>query len=184
LLLFWFVVYWQFGRKVIDDIRKAATVAKSRSDTAVMTAVALFSLVVAGTGLMLTLGRMATAVPEHWLVTLAGSLLATAGIFAMFYCRRYLGSFWTAQTVLLPDHQVVDRGPYALVRHPIYTSAIIMYLGVALVFPTWWGILSVAVIGSAYAFKSWYEDQFLEHHLSGYPEYQRRVRYRLLPGLW
>jgi Putative protein-S-isoprenylcysteine methyltransferase len=101
-----------------------------------------------------------------------------------FYCRHYLGRFWTAETTLLTEHQIVDRGPYGLVRHPIYTSACVMYFGTVLMFPAWWLILAAAIAIGAYVLKANLEDQFLMRRLSGYEDYRKRVKYRLLPGVW
>jgi len=106
------------------------------------------------------------------------------GIVGMFYCRHYLGRFWTAETTLMSGHQVVNRGPYGVVRHPIYSFAIAMYVGVGIVFPVWWNLLLVSAIAGAYALKAREEDRFLEEKLEGYREYKERVRYRIIPWVW
>jgi len=101
-----------------------------------------------------------------------------------FYCRHYLGRFWTAEAALQALHQVVDSGPYGVVRHPIYTAAWVMYLGTGLVFAIWWNWLACGLVMVAYILKARYEDVFLAANLPGYPAYQQRVRYQLIPGVW
>lgn len=183
-LLFWFVVYWQAGRKAIVDIQKSASTANARLDTMLMVIIGAFSLLVAGTGLLMSLNLIQNTLLENWGVTLAGCMLSTAGIIGMFFCRNFLGRFWTAETALIQNHQVVDRGPYQIVRHPIYTFAIMLYLGLGLVYLTWWNLLSVVIIIIAYAIKAWDEDRFLAQNLPDYKVYQQRVQYRLIPGIY
>jgi protein-S-isoprenylcysteine O-methyltransferase Ste14 len=101
-----------------------------------------------------------------------------------FSCRHYLGKFWAADATLQANHQVVDTGPYRLVRHPIYTMALMMYLGTTLVFPVWWNGLAFVGLLVMHLLKTWSEDRFLRAELTGYAEYQTRVRFRLIPGVW
>lgn len=121
---------------------------------------------------------------QNFAVTLTGAVLTVLGISGMFYCRHYLGRFWTAETQVSQDHQIVDTGPYSVVRHPIYTFAILMYLGFGMVFLSTWNTLLVSIIIAAYILKTKDEDIFLAKKLAGYREYELRVRYRLVPGLW
>ncbi len=183
-ILFWFVAYWQGGRKVVSDIQKSARAENSRLDTYLMVSIALSSVVVMSTGVLVTLGLVPPELPGRWIVIAGGWLLSVTGIIGMFYCRHYLGQFWTAETTLMDGHQVVDTGPYWVVRHPIYSFAIAMYVGVGIVFPVWWNLLLVLVIAGAYALKAQEEDSFLGEKLKGYREYKERVRYRIIPWVW
>ena len=183
-ILFWFVAYWQGGRKVVSDIQKSAGVEDSRLDTYLMVSIVLSSVVVMGTGVLVTLGLVPLELPRRWVVVAGGWLLSVIGIVGMFYCRHYLGRFWTAETTLMDGHQVVDTGPYGVVRHPIYSFAIVMYVGVGIVFPVWWNLLLVLGIVGAYALKAQEEDGFLEEELEGYREYKERVQYRIIPWVW
>ena len=132
----------------------------------------------------MTLGLVPLELPRRWVVVAGGWLLSVIGIVGMFYCRHYLGRFWTAETTLMDGHQVVDTGPYGVVRHPIYSFAIVMYVGVGIVFPVWWNLLLVLGIVGAYALKAQEEDGFLEEKLEGYRGYKERVRYRIIPWVW
>jgi protein-S-isoprenylcysteine O-methyltransferase Ste14 len=113
-----------------------------------------------------------------------GGVLALIGMSGTLYCRSILGRFWTAETTVRPDHQVIERGPYGVVRHPIYLAVSVQYLGTAMVFPAWWLIVAVVIAVVAYGLKANLEDEFLTRTLVGYADYRRRVKYRLLPGVW
>jgi protein-S-isoprenylcysteine O-methyltransferase Ste14 len=117
-------------------------------------------------------------------IAVLGTILTLLGMGGAVFCRRYLGRFWTAETTVQPNHLIVEGGPYSYVRHPIYTGAILMYIGTALVFPTWWNIIATLLIILAYILKTLDEDLYLEGNLTGYTDYQRRVPYRLIPKVW
>jgi protein-S-isoprenylcysteine O-methyltransferase Ste14 len=170
--LFWLIAYWRGGRKGIHDIFQSMRARTNRLDTALMLVILLCSLVAGVAGLLFSLGLDPAAVFHSLVVSSLGCLCVILGIAGMFYCRRALGRFWTAETTLLAEHQVVTGGPYRLVRHPIYSCAILMYLGWGLVFPAWWNLLAVGMAIGAYALKAWDEDRFLEQGLPGYREYR------------
>ena len=101
-----------------------------------------------------------------------------------FYCRSYLGRLWAADTTLQEGHTVISTGPYALVRHPIYTSSLTMYLGTTLAFLTWWTVLVFFVHLVATDIYTQVEDEFLANELAGYNEYRKKVLYRLIPFIF
>jgi len=183
-VLFWLVVYWQGGRKVITDIKEAVRSRTTRLDMALLIVITVCSLMTISIAFLVSLGLLRIAFPQNLAVTLIGTLLTVSGIIGMFYCRQYLGRFWTAETSVTKNHRIIDTGPYHFVRHPIYTSAILMYIGLGLVFPSPWTVPFIVAIIAAYVLKAKDEDIFLEKNLSGYQEYKSHVRYRLVPGLW
>jgi protein-S-isoprenylcysteine O-methyltransferase Ste14 len=81
-------------------------------------------------------------------------------------------------------HSVVDTGPYRLVRHPGYLGSLIHMPGVALALGSWWALAVVAAVSAVIIVRTALEDRTLGAELEGYSEYARRVRYRLLPGVW
>lgn len=182
LWLVWFALYWDGGARTAADILNSARAGASRFDTMLMIGIALLSPALPLTGLAATIGVL--SVESSWWATLAGALLALLGMAGTFYCRRYLGRFWTAELKLQDSHRIVDSGPYGIVRHPIYTAVSAMCVGTAIVFPQWWCWLACALVIVAYALKTRIEDDYLTAHLSGYHDYRRRVRFRLLPGVW
>jgi protein-S-isoprenylcysteine O-methyltransferase Ste14 len=82
------------------------------------------------------------------------------------------------------SQHVIDTGPYAWVRHPMYSTASLYLIGLPLLFGSWWGLIGSAIIMFAMAWRSIGEENTLRRGLPGYAEYMQRVRYRLVPGVW
>ncbi len=81
-------------------------------------------------------------------------------------------------------HEVVDSGPYRIVRHPGYLGTLIVYLGTPLLLDSIWTYLPVLLLTSVFVRRTALEDLTLQEKLPGYAEYTQRTRYRLLPGVW
>jgi protein-S-isoprenylcysteine O-methyltransferase Ste14 len=81
-------------------------------------------------------------------------------------------------------HRVVSSGPYAFVRHPMYSGAIAFFVGAALLLGSWWGVILSPLFAVLFAIRTRIEERALLAGLPGYADYAARVRYRLVPGLW
>lgn len=79
---------------------------------------------------------------------------------------------------------VVATGPYALVRHPMYLAAIVIYLCSPLALASFWALVPFATLSLLVVFRIIYEEKVLERDLEGYRDYLQNVRYRLIPGIW
>ena len=93
-------------------------------------------------------------------------------------------SFTSSTIELAADQRVISTGPYAVVRHPMYATALLMLLGIPISLGSWWGVLAVIAIVPALIWRLLDEERFLAGNLPGYVAYQSSVRYRLLPGIW
>jgi protein-S-isoprenylcysteine O-methyltransferase Ste14 len=82
------------------------------------------------------------------------------------------------------DHHVISTGPYAFVRHPMYSGVMLFFLGVPLLVGSWWGVALAPVFAILFAIRAGIEERALRAGLPGYADYAARVRYRLLPGIW
>ena len=82
------------------------------------------------------------------------------------------------------DHQVCDSGPYAFVRHPGYVGGLLFMLATPLMLGSLWGLVPQVTGGVLLIIRTALEDRKLQKELPGYADYARRVRYRLVPGLW
>jgi protein-S-isoprenylcysteine O-methyltransferase Ste14 len=80
--------------------------------------------------------------------------------------------------------RVVDTGPYALVRHPLYASSFFLFAGIPLALGSYWALVPAGVAALVIAMRTALEDRMLHDELAGYKEYASRVRFRLLPGIW
>jgi protein-S-isoprenylcysteine O-methyltransferase Ste14 len=79
---------------------------------------------------------------------------------------------------------VVQRGPYRFVRHPMYTSIIVLMIGIALMLGSWLAVVPAILIAVLFVIRTSLEDRMLTEGLDGYREYAGRVRARLVPGVW
>ena len=82
------------------------------------------------------------------------------------------------------DHSVVSSGAYALVRHPGYAGALLAHLALPFALGSIWALVPAAVGTIFFVARTSREDRTLQDRLVGYREYQSRVRWRLLPGVW
>jgi protein-S-isoprenylcysteine O-methyltransferase Ste14 len=81
-------------------------------------------------------------------------------------------------------HRVVSTGPYAWVRHPMYSGTMLFFVGAPLLLGSWWGVAMAPLFAVLFAIRAGIEERALIEGLPGYAEYTARVRYRLVPGLW
>jgi protein-S-isoprenylcysteine O-methyltransferase Ste14 len=81
-------------------------------------------------------------------------------------------------------HRVIDTGPYAIVRHPGYVAASVMFAGFALSLGSWWALIPASVGSLVLVLRTVWEDRTLHVELPGYATYATRVRFRLIPGVW
>jgi protein-S-isoprenylcysteine O-methyltransferase Ste14 len=79
---------------------------------------------------------------------------------------------------------VISTGPYAVVRHPMYSYAVLLMIGAPLLLGSLWGLLGVVVLLPMLAARALGEEVMLMNGLPGYREYAAKVRFRLLPGVW
>jgi protein-S-isoprenylcysteine O-methyltransferase Ste14 len=82
------------------------------------------------------------------------------------------------------EQRVIDRGPYALVRHPMYSGALLMYVGAPLWLGSYAATLGAIVPMLPIVARLLVEESTLRRELPGYAEYAARVRWRLVPGIW
>jgi protein-S-isoprenylcysteine O-methyltransferase Ste14 len=118
-----------------------------------------------------------------WTVAVAGDLLVVFAFFCFYRVLR-VNSF-AASTVRVEEGQhVVSTGPYAWVRHPMYTAAFVLLVGIPLALGSWWGLLVVPFFVPVFVVRLLNEEDVLARELPGYTAYQQQVRYRLIPFVW
>ena len=114
---------------------------------------------------------------------LAGEVLVALGFLAIFLVFKE-NTFSSATIEVAPDQSVTLTGPYALVRHPMYAGALVMLVGIPIALGSWWGLLVLLAMTPALIWRLFDEEKFLARKLAGYVEYQKTVRYRLIPHVW
>ena len=146
---------------------------------AVFFAVNLIWLIVMGLDERFHPGRMAVAWQALGLALLIAS---SAFIMWVFIENTFAAAVVKVQTER--GHHVISSGPYAFVRHPMYSAAVLFMIGIALLLGSWWGTAISPVFAILFAIRIRIEEQTLMTGLPGYPDYAARVRFRLLPGVW
>jgi protein-S-isoprenylcysteine O-methyltransferase Ste14 len=110
-------------------------------------------------------------------------LVVAAGIALCWWARLHLGRLWSANVTRMEGHRIIDSGPYRLVRHPIYTGFIVIYVGLAILCGSALGLVGVAVITVGLRIKALVEEQFLSEELGAqiYGAYKARTPMLLPP---
>lgn len=113
-----------------------------------------------------------------------GLALTVIGIGFAFWARGTLGSNWSGRVTIKEEHELVTRGPYSLVRHPIYTGGLLGFAGSALALGHVGGLFSVAIMLCTFLHKIRLEERVIGTHFGKrYAEYRQRTA-ALIPGLW
>jgi protein-S-isoprenylcysteine O-methyltransferase Ste14 len=122
-----------------------------------------------------------SAVPLY--IVIAGDMLVATGFYFIFLVYK-VNTFTSATIEIAVNQQVISTGPYALVRHPMYASALLYLLGTPLALGSYWGFLAFAATVPFLIWRLLDEEKFLATNLPGYTEYQQRVRSRLIPRIF
>ena len=94
-------------------------------------------------------------------------------------------NIWLSRNITVAQgQQVISTGLYAIVRHPMYTSTIVMFLAMPMVLGSYWATLPMVLYIPIIAIRIKDEEQLLHSDLAGYTEYCERVRWRLIPWIW
>jgi protein-S-isoprenylcysteine O-methyltransferase Ste14 len=114
---------------------------------------------------------------------IAGNLLVGLGFYIVFNVFKE-NTFASATVELATQQKVISTGPYAIVRHPMYSGALIMLFGTPLALGSWWGFLPFVAIASIVTWRLLQEEKFLVRRLTGYSDYCHKVKHRLVPYIW
>jgi protein-S-isoprenylcysteine O-methyltransferase Ste14 len=112
-----------------------------------------------------------------------GDLMMLVG-FAITFAVFKANSFTSGIIEVAEDQKVISTGPYAIVRHPLYSGGLIMLFGIPPALGSWWGMLVNLPLLAAIIWRLLDEERFLVEKLTGYAEYRESVRYRLVPFVW
>ena len=139
-----------------------------------------FHFFIAVLGFMLTFGVAPWVFAPLWPVgpVLGWSMvgLTAAGLAFTWWARVHMGRLWNGGVSRTAEHRVVDSGPFALVRHPIYTGMIAAVWSVAVLQARPLALAGAALFALGFILKARVEERFLESQLPDYAAYRRRVR--------
>jgi protein-S-isoprenylcysteine O-methyltransferase Ste14 len=113
---------------------------------------------------------------ERWIAWL-GFILTIAGLAFSIWARATLGRNWSGVVQVKQDHELIVRGPYSLVRHPIYTGLLLAFFGTALAVGAWRALLALAIVALSFWRKLRLEERWMTEQFGDqYRQYMQRVK--------
>ena len=160
---------------------RSKEVVKKRGGDAASSALFTFSIIV----VTLVLGYARIGVLPSWLFY-PGLALYLVGVVFYLWAKSVLGRFWSIEVRVLTDHAVIEKGPFRLIRHPMYAGQVLVYIGLlGLALQSWAAILFILLMSSIYyGNRIRIEERFLVAELgTAYLDYVKRTK-RLIPFVW
>jgi len=173
-----FISYWSAAAAGAAPTQSSESAGSRRTHVRLMNAALLLLFFAFGT----PLGRR--FLPDSVLLVALGLALQVGAGALGAWARRHLGRNWSGAITVAQDHQLVRSGPYRVIRHPIYTAMIGMFVGSAVAIGEWHSLIGVALIVLAYARKIPLEEESLRGVFG--PEYDdyRKKSWAIIPGLF
>lgn len=114
--------------------------------------------------------------PDLPVIAYVGFASTLVGLSVALWARIHLGQYWSDKVVLKVDHQLIRTGPYAYMRHPIYSGVLLGVLGTAMVLGQWRGLLAFVILLINYSIKAKKEEQILSGRFSNeFREHESRA---------
>jgi protein-S-isoprenylcysteine O-methyltransferase Ste14 len=175
----WAFYWWLTSRDVKETMRREPLVSRALH----LLPMLLAALMLASPGHGVP-GLSARVVPWTPGLFWVGGAVTCAGLAFAVQARRTIGRNWSAIVTLKQDHELVTTGPYALVRHPIYTGLLLGFLGWAIAVDRWRGPLAAAIVFVALWRKYRLEERWMRERFGvAYDAYRARVK-ALVPFLF
>ena len=112
---------------------------------------------------------------------IVGSILTWMGIGLAIWARYHLAEYWSARITIKEDHQLIRTGPYARLRHPIYSGIVLAAIGSAVVIDQWRCVLGVCLVLMGYCLKARKEETMLTQQFGdAFCEHQKHAGF-LIP---
>jgi protein-S-isoprenylcysteine O-methyltransferase Ste14 len=169
----WALYWWARSRGVKSDVRRET--AASRLSYLILVVLA-FALLWGPDGRIPVLD--ARFLPAEGVPIFAplGAAVCLTGLLFTAWAREHLGRNWSGTVTVKKDHELITTGPYAWVRHPIYTGLLLAALGQAVARGQWSGLIAVGILLAAFWRKSRLEEIWIRGQFGSlYEEYSRRV---------
>lgn len=148
------------------------------------------SLVVKLSGLMFLAGFVVSGLGFrfNWLILPRAFVICGVIIFILsyvMYAEVLRENKYLSRTIEVQENQkVIDKGLYGIVRHPMYTATIFLFLSIPLILGSLYGFIIFLVYPFIIIKRLKNEEELLEKELDGYIEYKIKVKYRLIPFIW
>ena len=183
-LFFWAINLWAFFPEwnVVQSGREGAKDANSKDSGSI-------KVIMGGTSAAMALAYplafvKAWSFPQNWQVPLfvAGVLVTLLGSVLRRYCWRTLGEYFTGDVKARADQPVIRTGPYRFVRHPSYTGAMMMFVGIGLALGSWVSLALVTIVAiAAYSYRVAVEERALVEAIGDPYKAYMKERKRFIP---
>jgi protein-S-isoprenylcysteine O-methyltransferase Ste14 len=168
----WVLYWWLSSRDVKATARRESTLSRLMHLGPMLLAAAI--LWAPTLGVTVLDARFLPRTPWAFRI---GAVVTIAGLAFSIWARRHLGRNWSAIVTLKEGHELVTSGPYALVRHPIYTGLLFGFLGSAIARGHWSGLLAVALFFLSALRKYRLEERWMRERFGAdYEAYRARVK--------
>lgn len=116
-------------------------------------------------------------------LVVSGDAMVLAGFVIVFFVFR-ANTFTSGVIEVAEEQRVIDTGPYAIVRHPMYAGGLVLTAGAPLALGSLLGLVPFGLLAAAIVLRLLDEERYLSANLRGYDAYRAKVKHRLVPCLW
>jgi protein-S-isoprenylcysteine O-methyltransferase Ste14 len=165
--------------------RRSRSKTGTKQDRSTLGTIWLVIAVSVTAGVFVAQNFRASVLPHERFFVSAGVVLFVAGLILRWWAIITLGRFFTVDVTIEKDHELVERGPFGVVRHPSYTGVLLAFFGFALSLCNWAALLVILVpIGAAFIHRMNVEEAALSRALgTRYADYMKRTK-RLVPFIY
>jgi protein-S-isoprenylcysteine O-methyltransferase Ste14 len=161
-----FCLYWVVSALRVKRTRQMEAAGRRFSTVAILV-VAAFLIFARRVNLGILSRRF---IPESETIKAASLVLVAVGVAIAIWARWHIGEYWSSRVALKEDHHLIQSGPYARVRHPIYSGMLLAMIGTGLFVGEWRAILGVLLVFAAHWQKARREEKLLASEFG--PVYQ------------
>jgi protein-S-isoprenylcysteine O-methyltransferase Ste14 len=173
-----FAAYWLWAARTQKRVQQREPIAARLLHIAYMACA--FILLSSNDPRLVALNRR--FVPDLPWIAVLGALLTCVGIAFAIWARRHIGRNWSGQVTIRKEHELIRTGPYAHIRHPIYTGLLLAVAGTALVIGQYRTLLALFVLWVGFTVKAKREEAILERQFGpAFDEHRRHTGF-FLPG--
>ena len=174
-----------FSEVLLTVTRRSRSRTGTKQDRSTLGVLWLVIMVSVVAGINVARHWPAAALPQGKMFELVGVVLFVAGLLLRWWAIITLGRFFTVDVTIEKDHELVERGPFRVVRHPSYTGVLLAFVGFALTLGNWAALLVILVpIFVAFIRRMNVEEEALSRALGArYAEYMTRTK-RLVPFVY
>lgn len=112
-----------------------------------------------------------------------GIIITALGIGFALWARLTIGSNWSGVVMIKSDHELIQSGPYSIVRHPTYSGFIFALIGTVMVLNEWRGVIGFGILVISFLWKIEKEEKMLSHQFPNYKDYQQKTK-KIIPFIY